>query len=101
MIIFNEPAWVRTILLHARKVAGERFEEIRWYLGNTASPQMRGYTDHVLNPEHQYYREAAAKAAAVHASDVELFAFYREIVRHEDADAARHKREAELDLVEW
>jgi hypothetical protein len=101
IIIFLRPDLVRTILQKALEVAPTRFEEIRWYLGNTASPHMRGYTDHVLDPEQRYYREEAAKAAAIHSNDPYLSAFYREIVRLEDADAARHKREAELDLVEW
>jgi hypothetical protein len=101
MVIFWKPELVRAILRKALAVAPEKFGEISWYLGNTASPKMRGYTDHVLDPEQRYYREEAAKAAAVFAADPELSAFYRDIVRREDDDAARHHREAELDLVEW
>ena len=101
MIIFWQPELVRAVLRKALAVAPEKFSEISWYLGNTASPQMRGYTNHVLDPEQRYYREEAAKAAAVFAADPELSAFYRDIVRREDDDAARHNREAELDLVEW
>lgn len=101
MIIFWQPELVRAVLRRALAVAPEKFAEISWYLGNTASPQTRGYTNHVLDPEQRYYREEAAKAAAVFAADPELSAFYRDIVRREDDDAARHKREAELDLVEW
>lgn len=50
---------------------------------------------------HTHYREEAAKAAAVHASDPELGPFYREIVRGEDADAARQRRWIELEAPDW
>jgi hypothetical protein len=101
MIIFREPEFVRAILIRMRQLAPTDFERLRWSLGNTASPQIRGYIGHQLEPQFQYYREEAAKAAAIHERDSELAAFYREIVRNEDADAARHRREAELDAAEW
>jgi hypothetical protein len=62
---------------------------------------MRGYTNHELNPEHRYYREEAAKAAAVHATDPDLGPFYREIVKAEDGDAARNRRWVDLQLSDW
>jgi hypothetical protein len=101
MIIFREPAFVRAILIRARQLAPTDFERLRWSLGNTASPQIRGYIGHQLEPEFQYYREEAAKALSIHERNSELAAFYREIVRNEDADAARHRRDGELDAAEW
>jgi hypothetical protein len=62
---------------------------------------VRGYTNHELNPEHRYYREQAAKATEAHANDPELGPFYREIVQAEDADAARRRRWAELEVSDW
>lgn len=101
MIVFNEPDLVKAILLKIHALAPAQFERMRWHLGHSASPQMRGYTNHELDPEYRYYREEAAKAAAVHANEPELAAFYREIVRSEDADAARQRQWAELELSEW
>lgn len=101
MLIFTQPDFVRAILMKAREVAPADFERVRWQLGYTAAPKMRGYIDHQLEPEYRFYREEAAKAAIVHAQDPELSALYREIVRLEDADAARQRREGELDAVEW
>ena len=101
MLVFTQPDFVREILNKAREIAPTEFEQVRWQIGYTASPKMRGYIDHQLEPEYRYYREEAAKAAIVHAQDPELSALYREIVRSEDADAARQRREGELDAVEW
>jgi hypothetical protein len=101
MLIFNQSDFVRDILTKAREIAPADFEQIRWRIGYTASPKMRGYVDHQLEPKYRYYREEAAKAAVVHAQHPELSALYREIVRSEDADAARQRREGELDAVEW
>jgi hypothetical protein len=71
------------------------------YLGNTAAPSIRGYVGHQLEPEFRYFREEAAKAVAIHEKDADLASFYRAIMRSEDSDAARLKREAELDEAEW
>ena len=101
MIIFNEPDLVKAILQKIHALAPAQFEKMSWDLGQTASPQIRGYTNQELDPQYRHYREEAAKAAAVHANDPELAAFYREIVRLEDADAARQRRWAELELSEW
>jgi hypothetical protein len=100
-VIFQEPQLVKGILRKLLVLVPAEFEKWRWELGNTASPRMRGYTNHQLDPEHRYYREEAAKAAAIHAQDAELAAFYREIVRYEDADAARQRRWGELEFSEW
>jgi hypothetical protein len=62
---------------------------------------LRSYIGHKLEPRFQYYREEAAKSEAVHEKVPELAAFYREIVRGEDADAARQREQAELDAAEW
>jgi hypothetical protein len=101
MVIFREPEFTKAILLRIRQIAPTEFERMRWYLGHTASPRIRSYVGHQLEPKYQYYREEAAKAAAIHEKDPELAAFYREILRGEDADAARHREQAELDAVEW
>jgi hypothetical protein len=101
MIIFKEPEFTGAVILRIRQVVPSDFERLRWYLGHTASPRMRGYVGHQLEPQFQYYREEAAKAAAVHEKDPELAVFYREIVRGEDTDAARQREQAELDAVEW
>ncbi len=70
-------------------------------LGFTASPKMRRYVGHELDPQYRYYRAAAAKAENLHRDDADLSALYREIVRVEDADAARRKHQAELEAAEW
>lgn len=101
MIIFREPELTRKILHEISRLALGETERLIWYLGHTASPQMRGYTNHELNPEHRYYREEAAKAAAVHATDPNLGPFYREIVKAEDGDAARNRRWVDLQLSGW
>ena len=44
------------------------------------------------NPESRQLRDEAAKAAALHAKDPVLAAFYGEIVRNEDADQAFLRR---------
>ena len=100
-IIFNEPDLVKAILKKIRTLAPAKFEKMSWNLGQTSSPQMRGYTNHKLDTQYRYYREEAAKAAAVHAYYPELAAFFREIVLLEDTDAAQQSRWAELESSEW
>ena len=101
MIIFREPEFVRAILQRVRQIAPSDFEMMQSYLGNTAAPSIRGYVGHQLEPEFRYFREEAAKAVAIHEKDADLASFYRAIMRSEDSDAARLKREAELDEAEW
>ena len=100
-LIFLEPDFTRAVLRKAREIAPGEFEKLRWQLGYTASPKMRGYLGHELEPQYRYYREEAARAAIVHQGDPELALLYQEIVRAEDADAARHRHQAELDAIEW
>ncbi|MDD2763207.1 MAG: hypothetical protein PHE83_04430 [Opitutaceae bacterium] len=66
----------------------------------TASPSIRRFPGRTPDPDRQY-REEAAKAAAIHAHDPELVAFYREIVRREDAAIAFLDRQAASDEEEW
>lgn len=99
--IFDQPELTKRILQLIPRFVPLEVERFSWELAQTASPQMRGYTNHELNPEDRYYREEAAKASAVHSSDPELGPFYREIVRAEDADATRQRRWAELEFSEW
>lgn len=101
MIIFRDPEFVRTILGRTRQIAPAEYEKISRYLARTAAPAVRGYTNHALDPEYRYYRDEAAKAAEVHRGDFELEGFYRSIVREEDADTARQRREAELQATQW
>lgn len=101
MLIFQQPDLVKDLLRKIRVLAPARSEELGHSLRDSAAPGMRGYTNHELDAEYRYYREAAVKAAEVHARDPELAAFYREIIRTEDADAARQRRWAELETAEW
>lgn len=101
MYIFEHPELTRKLLQQIQRFAMLSADRFNWELAQTASPTMRGYTDHQLNPEHRYYREEAAKAAERFSADPELGPFYREIVRAEDADAMRHQRWAALELSEW
>ena len=101
MTIFAEPAFVVEVLRKIRAVAPARFDELSYLLRDSAAPSMRGYTNHQLDPEYRYYREAAIKAAEIHSRDPELSFFYREIIRTEDADAARQRRWAELEMSDW
>ena len=101
MIIFAEPAFVIEVLRKIRAVAPARFDELSYSLRDSAAPTMRGYTNHQIDPEYRYYREAAIKAAEIHVRDPELAFFYREIIRTEDADAARQRRWAELEMSDW
>lgn len=101
MYIFEQPELTKKILQQIQRFALLEVDRFNWDLAQTASPQMRGYTNHQLDPEHRYYREEAAKAAEIHSTDPELGPFYREIVRAEDADAARNHRWAELEFSDW
>jgi biotin operon repressor len=101
-LIFEHPDFVRRALIQASHIAPSQFNELRLELAFTASPSIRGFTNHKLDPEYSYYREEAAKATSVHAGDPELAAFYREIVRIEDAEAASMRREAAAEAdAEW
>jgi hypothetical protein len=101
MTIFAEPAFVVEVLRKIRSVAPARFDELSYSLRDSAAPSMRGYTNHQLDPEYRYYREAAIKAAEIHVRDPELAFFYREIIRTEDADAARQRKWVELETSDW
>jgi hypothetical protein len=101
MLIFQEPDLTREILKRARAVAPDQFDHLCWQLGFSASPKMRSYLGHELDPIYRYYRDAAAKAAVIHEKDPELGPLYREIERAEEADAARHRHQGALDAVEW
>lgn len=100
-IIFDQPSLLKKLLRKIRVLAPARSNELSHSLRDTAAPRMRGYTNHQLDAEYRYYREAAVKAAEVHAHDPELAAFYREIIHTEDADAARQRRWAELEMSNW
>lgn len=101
MIIFEQPGLVKDFLHKIRIVGPSRLDKLKFFLRDTASPTIREYTNHELRPEYRYYREAAEKAAEVHARDSELAAFYREIIRSEDADVARRRRWVDLETIEW
>ncbi len=97
--IFDDTDLVANILMQARRIAPMDFEHLRNVLMATASASIRdGRTP---DPASRYYRDEAAKAAVVHASDPELAAFYREIVRREDAEAAFLRRQSAADEEEW
>jgi hypothetical protein len=101
MLIFQEPDLTREILIRARTVAPDQFDHLCWQLGFSASPKMRSYQGHELDPRYHYYRDAAAKAAVIYEKDAELGPLYRGIERAEEADAARHRHQGALDAVEW
>jgi hypothetical protein len=88
-------------LAAARSIAPSDFEDLRNALIATSSPSIRGFTGGPPDPESRYHRNEAAKAAAVHAGDQELAAFYGEIVRREDAETAFLRRQTAADEEEW
>ncbi|MDR1280124.1 MAG: ATP-binding protein [Opitutaceae bacterium] len=93
-IIFDEPEFVKDVLRKTEAIAPLRIEELNFRLGNSASPRIRHYTGHELDPEYRYYREDAVKAAEIHARDPELAAFYRGIICSEDANDVRMREQA-------
>lgn len=101
MFIFEQPSFVKELLGKIRILAPARFDELGYSLRASAAPTMRAYKNHELDSAYRYYREAAVKAVEVQAHDPELVGFYREIIRTEDADAARQRRWAALEMAEW
>ena len=97
--IFEHADLVGSILAQTRRIAPPEFEHLRNTLIATASASIRdGRTP---DPESRFYRNEAAKAAAVHAGEPELKAFYTEIVRREDAETAFLRRQTAADEEEW
>jgi len=100
-VIFAVPDLVRLILQKIETIVPGKIAELRFELAYTASPTVRSYEGTNIGPESKYYREQAAKAAAIHGDDGILGPFYREIVRSEDAGEKRHREWVEMDLAEW
>lgn len=101
-LVFERPAFVRRILARVQSVAPS--SEERRKLTNTlciwSGPLVRSYSGGDPDPVTRRYREEAAKAAAIHAADPELAAFYRLIVEQEDARFAFSRRPHTSD-AEW
>lgn len=91
-IVFEHPGFVRRVFVRARQIAPAQSDDLRSALADTGGPMAWGYTDGEPDPAARRYREEAAKAAAIHAADPELAAFYRLIVEQEDARFAFSRR---------
>ncbi len=100
-VIFAVPDLVRVILGKIEVIVPAKMDELRFELAHTASPKIRSFEGTNMGPEAKFYREQAAKAAAVHEGDALLGSFYREIVRSEDASEQRHREWVEMDMAEW
>lgn len=100
-VIFAAPDLVRSFLQKIETVVPDKIPEVRFELAHTASPTVRSYEGTNIGPEAKFYREQAAKAAAIHGGDALLGPFYREIVRSEDASETRHREWVEMDMAEW
>jgi hypothetical protein len=100
-VIFAMPDLIRLVLQKIEAVVPGKIAELHFELAHTASPTVRSYEGTNIGPEAKFYREQAAKAAAVHGDDGVLGPFYREIVRSEDAGEKRHREWVEMDLAEW
>ena len=100
-VIFTAPDLVRLILQRIEAVAPKNFAMLRFELAHTGAPRLRSYEGKNVGPEAHHYREQAAKAAAIHDRDALLGAFYREIVRSEDAAEARLREWVDMEMEEW
>jgi DNA-binding Lrp family transcriptional regulator len=96
-LVFEKPDFVRRILERVQVVAPSSAErqKLADKLGIWSGPCSRSYSGGELDPETRRYRDEAAKAAAIHAADSDLAAFYRRIVEQEDAYLAHFRREPE------
>jgi len=100
-VIFTAPDLVRTILQKIEELVPQDFDKLRFALAHSGAPRIRSFEGSDAGPEARHYREQAAKSAAIHEGDALLGAFYREIIRGEDAAEARHREWVEMELAEW
>jgi len=100
-LVIEHPEFVRRILARAREVAPLQFEALRATLAETGSPASWSYVNGEPDPKTRRYRDEAAKAAAIHATDPELAGFYRLIVDREDALLAVVLRRGAGPEEEW
>jgi hypothetical protein len=100
-VIFTVPELVRLFLDKIDVLVPGKVDMLRFELAHTASPKIRSFEGTNMGPEAKFYREQAAKAAAIHEGDAHLGPFYREIVRSEDASEQRHREWVEMDMAEW
>ena len=100
-LVIEHPEFVRRILARAREVAPLQFEALRATLAETGSPVSSSFTAGEPDPKSRRYRDEAAKAAAIHAADPELAAFYRLIVGRADAWFAAAQRGLAEPEDEW
>ena len=100
-VIFTTPNLVRLILQRIEAVAPQKLTILRFELAHTGAPRMRSFESRDVDPEARHYREQAAKAAAINGGDTLLGAFYREIIRSEDAAEVWHREWVEMGMEEW
>lgn len=101
MLIFQQPELTLQILKKIQSVAPFDQEKLEYLLAQTAAPNGRSYTNHILDTDCRYYRKEAEKCLAIHAHNPDLVRFYKSIIRAEQADESMHQRWATLDQEEW
>jgi hypothetical protein len=74
-------------------------QQVRINLYWACRPQLRSYSNGILDKELDYVEAEAAKAAEAHASDEVLGPFYRWIVEVEQKERLMHKMQAEVAMV--
>lgn len=102
VVIFRFPDLTRAFLTRARSLGGQvLYDKIRASLYTSCGPQVRSFTNGVLDKELDYIEAEAVKAADSHSKDEILGPFYRWIVEIEQRDRLIHKMHNEAEMAAW
>ena len=100
LIIFRFPEITRSFLRRAVSLGGnELCHKMRIELYSGCGPQLRSYSNGMLDNELDYIEAAAAKAAEAHPTDELLGPFYRWIVEVEQKERLLHKMQTEAAMA--